>query len=653
MAPAVAPTINIQIPQLAITDVDSSRPQTPVSMLDAESVPTSPTTKRMDSLKVDDIPAGWRRKRSSSISTMETLPTYSGPGSPTRRFGNRNRSNSVTPSMYSEAPSYRTIPEDHDSTVYHLYRIGGPQSGNMSIHEVADKSLGALPRATFADGSQRPTPGWWSRTCGAVNVRTARRPDHPKFDPRMAAYFVHKPTLPVGWKTLPYTLRVGPNRHSPISCRFDGSFAWRKWDFDFEDINGEGVVDERGVVAEDYPRKFRKPGWKKASDIGKDTTEEDQDEAEMLKEKRLVDPKTKSSCLCSSIINAVTKKMGERESRKKAGTAKSSKSTSEKPKDIIAPAPVLPVPAINITGDPLSDEEKGALTPKEQTPGVASKPTSTTRNTPALTIDTSKVCEITPPHNPSTPSHPDRVQMIWENKLGRQYSFTYKDIKFSWKGTSTLKDEHNKKWGALNRYSHLKLVAELPGETEETPVTPIKPKSPRSPCLSPDDAEKPGFLLRRKSSISSITSIFSKKSTTAPKKELVVATYTCTWGKRKAGRLHIDNTSIDRLVQLIVDASPVPFSPLPRRRSTSSFSGDHYLSPDSFSPPTKKRHAHVFPTPRLPESPVPVDVFERKRLRELTVVSCVAMANGEQEKRHAIIEMTALLAEIAQNVATG
>ncbi|KAK6517719.1 hypothetical protein TWF506_004901 [Arthrobotrys conoides] len=652
MASAVAPTITIQIPQLAITDVDSSRPQTLVSMPDIESVPTSPTTKRMDSLKVGDIPRGWRRKRSSSISTMETLPTYSGPGSPTRQLGSRNRSNSMTPSVHSEAPSYRTIPEDHDSTVYHLYRIGGPKGGNMSIHEVADKSLGALPRATFADGSQRPTPGWWSRTCGAVNSRTARRPDHPKFDPRMAAYYVHKPTLPVGWKPLPYTLRVGPNRHSPISCRFDGSFAWRKWDFDFEDINGEGIVDERGVIAEEYPRKIRKPGWKKASDIGKDTEEDLQDEAEMLKEKTLASPRTKSPCLCSSIIKAVTKKMGERESRKKTET-NNLKSTPEQQKEIIAPAPVRPVPAINIAGDPLTDTEKEALAPKEETPATGPKPLSTARNLPALTIDTSKASELTPPPTPSTPNHPDKVQMIWENKLGRQYSFTYRNIKFSWKGTSTLKDEHNKKWGALNRYSHLKLVAELPGQTEETPVTPVTPKSPRSPCLSPDDAEKPGFLLRRRSSISSISSIFSKKSTTkAPKKELVVATYTSTWGKRKAGRLHIDNTAIEKLVQIIADASPVPFSPLPRRRST-SFSGDHYLSPDSFSPPTKKRHAHVFPTPKLPDSPIPVDVFERKRLRELTVVSCVAMANGEQEKRHAIIEMTALLAEIAQNVATG
>lgn len=519
----------------------------------------------------------------------------------------------------------------------------------MSIHEVADKSLGALPRATFADGSQRPTPGWWSRTCGAVNARTARRPDHPKFDPRMAAYYVHKPTLPIGWKPLPHTLRVGPNRHSPISCRFDGSFAWRKWVFDFEDINGEGVVDERGVVAEDYPRKFKKPGWKKASDVGKEN-EEGQQEADMQPEKSPASPKTKNFCLCSSVIKAVTKKMGERELKKNAETEKS-KPTPEEPKEIITPAPTCPVPAINVnvSGDPLTETEEGASAPQEETPSPAPKQTSTSRTTPSLTIDTSKACKITPPPTPSTPNHPDRVEMIWENKLGRQYSFTYKNIRFSWKGTSTLKDEHNKKWGALNRYSHLKLVAELPEEIQETPMT---PKSPKSPCLSPQDAEKPGFLLRRKSSISSISSIFSKKSTTTPKKELVVATYTCTWGKRKAGRLHVDNTAIEKLVQIIADASSVPFSPLPRRRSTSS-SGDHYLSPDSFSPPTKKRHAHVFPTPKLSDSPVPVDVFERKRLRELTVVSCVAMANGEQEKRHAIIETTILLAEIAADVAVG
>ncbi|KAK6501864.1 hypothetical protein TWF481_009683 [Arthrobotrys musiformis] len=648
MAPAAAPTIAIQIPQFAITDVDSSRPQTPVPIPDAESsAPTSPTTKRMDSLKVDDIPAGWRRQRSSSISTMETLPTYSGPGSPTGKFGSRNRSNSMTPSVYSEAPSYRTIPEDHDSTVYHLYRIGGPKGGNMSIHEVADKSLGVLPHATFADGTQRPTPGWWSRTCGAVNARTARRPDHPKFDPRMAAYYVHKPTLPVGWKPLPFTLRVGPNRHSPISCRFDGSLAWRKWVFDFEDINGEGVVDERGVVAEDYPRKFRKPGWIKASEFGKDG-EESQNEVE--EERGRARPGNKSPCLCSSIVKAVKRKMSGREQIKNAVEVKAeSKPEPEEPKEIITEAPTNPTPAINVAPESLTEAEKEALAPAEETPASVPKPAA--RSAPALTIDTSNIksCEITPPHTPSTPNHSDKVVMVWENKLGRQYSFTYKNIKFSWKGTSTLKDEHNKKWGALNRYSHLKLVAELPEETGETPIT---PKSPKSPCLSPEDAEKPGFLLRRRSSISSISSIFSKKSTITPKKELIVATYTCTWGKRKAGRLHVDNSAIEKLVQIIAQASPAPISPLPRRRST-SFSGDHYLSPDSLSPPTKKRHAHVFPTPKLPDSLVPVDVLERKRLRELAVVTCVAMANGEQEKRHAIIEMTALLAEIAQNAATG
>ncbi|KAK6348516.1 hypothetical protein TWF718_006304 [Orbilia javanica] len=649
MAPTAAPTISIQIPQLAITDVDSSRPQTPVSMSHAESVPTSPTTKRMDSLKVEDIPQNWRRKRSSSISTMETLPTYSGPGSPTRQFGSRNRSNSMTPSVYSEAPSYRTIPEDHDSTVYHLYRIGGPKGGNMSIHEVADKSLGALPRATFADGSQRPTPGWWSRTCSAVNARTARRPDHPKFDPRMAAYYVHKPTLPVGWKPLPYTLRVGPNRHSPISCRFDGSFAWRKWVFDFEDINGEGVVDERGVVAEDYPRKINKPGWRRASDIGKDT-EEGQDDPDALWGKSRSSPSKENACLCSSVIKAVKKKMGEREPKKNK-EAKRSKPALVESKEGAITTPAPPTPAVEVTSDSLEKVEGKVLATEQEnlTPAPQPTSTSTTRNTPILTIDTSKACELTPPPTPSTPNHSDLVKMNWENKLGRQYSFTYKDIKFSWKGTSTMKDEHNKKWGALNRYSHLKLVAELPGESEETPIT---PKSPKSPCLSPEDAEKRGFLLRRSSSISSFSSIFSKKTVTSPKKELVVATYTCTWGKRKAGRLHVDNTAIEKLARIIADASPVQFSPLPKRRSR-SFSEDHYLSPHSFSPPTKKCHAHVFPTPKLLDSPVTVDVFERKRLRELTIVTCVAMANGEQEKRHAIIETTALIAEIAQNAATG
>ncbi|KAK6519473.1 hypothetical protein TWF281_003307 [Arthrobotrys megalospora] len=645
---AAVPTI--QIPQFAITDVDSSRPQTPVPMLDAESsAPASPTAKRMDSLKVDDLPERWRRKRSSSISTMETLPTYSGPGSPTGPFGNRKRSNSTTPSVYSEAPSYRTIPEDHDSTVYHVYRIGGPNGGGISIHEVADKSLGALPRATFADGSQRPTPGWWARTFTGINVRTARRPDNPKFDPRMPAYYVHKPHRPNSWKPLPQTLRVGPNKHSPISCRFDGSFAWRKWEFDFEDINGEGVVDERGVIAQDFPRKVYRPGWTKASDIGKET-EESQHQADVQQE-RGPSPTKKLPCLCpwSPVINAVAKKIGEREAKKSAENKP--KATSVEPKEIIAPVPIHPTPVINVAGKPLTETEKEALAPRDEASAPTPEPTSAARTTPALTIDTSKASKLTPPATQSAPKNPDKVEMIWENKLSRQYSFTYKDIKFSWKGTSTLKDEHNKKWGAMNRYSHLKLVAELPNQTEETPIT---PKSPRSPCLSPEDAEKPGFLLRRRSSISSISSIFSRKSTTTSKKELVIATYTCTWGKRKAGRLHIDNTAIEKLVQILAEASPTPFSPLPRRRSASfSGSGDHFLSPDSFSPPTKKRHAHVFPTPNLPDSPVPVDVFERKRLKELTVVTCIAMANGEQEKRHAVAEMTGLIIEIAQNAAIG
>ncbi|KAK6358583.1 hypothetical protein TWF730_007909 [Orbilia blumenaviensis] len=643
MATAVRPTI--QIPQLAITDVDSSRPQTPVSILEAEaSEPAAPLAKRMDSLKVDDFPEHWRRKRSSSISTMETLPTYSGPGSPTGPSKSRKRSNSVSPSLCSEAPSYRTIPEDHDSTVYHLYRIGGsnPKGGSISIHEVADKSLGALPRATFADGSQRPTPGWWARTFTGVNVRTARKPDNPKFDPRMPTFYVHKPYLPASWKSLPHTLRVGPNKHSPISCRFDGSFAWRKWTFNFEDINGEGVVDERGVVAEDYPRKIYRPGWRRASEIGKET-EEGHREAD-IQQNGVGHIGKKTPCLhpWSPIVKAISRKIGNKELDKGTGldiTKSAPRSESNEEKASV-PAPPPPPAVVGVAEGLSMGTEEG---------GPESKPISKTQSTPALSIDTSKACKITPPATPLTPNRHDRVEMTWENKIGRQYSFTYQGIKFFWKGTSTLKDEHNKKWGALNRYSHLKLVAELPEEARESPPT---PNSPKSPCLSPQDAEKSGFLLRRKSSISSISSIFSKKSTTAPKRELVVATYTCTWGKRKAGRLHVDNTAIERLVQILAEASPIPFSPLPRRRST-SFSGDHYLSPDSFSPPTKKRHAHVFPTPRLPDSPTPVDVFERKRLRELVVVTCVAMANGEQEKRHALVEMTGLLIEIAQNAATG
>ncbi|EPS42947.1 hypothetical protein H072_3093 [Dactylellina haptotyla CBS 200.50] len=584
---AASPTI--QIPQFAIVDVDSSRPQTPVPLSNAESsAPTSPATPRKDTLKVE-VPMRWRRRRSSSVSTMDTLPIYSEPSSPIRGFRGHKRSNSMAPSVCSEAPSYRTIPDDHDSTTYHIYRLG--KKGSISIHEVPDKSLGALPRATFADGTPRPLPGFWARNCRVANPKTSRRPDCPKFDPRMPSYFVHKPVIPTLFKHVPMTLRVGPNKHSPIACRFDHSMAFGKWTFDFEDINGEGVVDERGVIAEHFPRRRKMA-------------------------------KTSSA---PAIITSETKK------------------PTEKLDEAASPAPL---PVINVTEETTPNTQKKDELPDTAEPQPAAA-SSTRGAPPALKIDTSNTNLPFPPSTPKSAGTSDKVEMVWENKLGRQYSFSYKDIKFSWKGTSTLKDEHNKHWGSFNKYSHLKLVAELPEDPVESPKT---PKTPKSPCLSPDDAEKPGFLLRRRSSISSISSIFSKKSVTS-KKELVVATYTCTMGRRKAGRLHVDNTAIEKLVEIIAANSPTSFSPVPRRRS-SSFSGEQYLSPVSLSPPTKRHHAHVFPTPSIPEFPVEVEVFDRKRLRELVVVTCVAMSNAEQEKRHALVELTFLAVEIVQNVVT-
>ncbi|KAF3934931.1 hypothetical protein ABW19_dt0207462 [Dactylella cylindrospora] len=655
----------IQIPQFAIVDVDSnsSRPQTPASASEsassATSPPTSPTAPRMDSLKVDDVPVGWRRRRSSSVSTMETLPTYSGPGSPTFGGKGHKRSNSASPSIYSEAPSYRTIPDDHDSTTYHLYRIHGPE--HITLHEVPDRSLGLLPKATLPDGTEAPRPGFWRRNFTPINMKSFRKPDHPRHDPRLPAYFVHKPQLFSLRKSVPLTLRAGPNKSSPIACRFDGSFAWRKWVFDFEDINGEGVVDERGVIAEHFPRPARKMMKKVPDGL--------QSEVEAVQE---LAGKGGYSWHWSTKTAAEKRAKYEKKNAKKASKGKQVEAKVEiKPEDvpdtekqddskaeIISPVPVRPVPIINVAGEPLSDtvQEAGgpeaaasSNSPQPQasspTPTEGSStPTPSVRSAPALKIDTSKV--ETPSSKPGKPSKysNDVVIMTWENKLSRQYCFTYKDIKFFWKGTSSQKDLHNKRWGALNRFNHLKLVAELPDDEKEAPVTPT---TPRSPSLSPADAEKPGLPLRRRSSFSSI---FSRKSVTGPKKELVIATFTCTWGKRKAGRLVVDNTSIDKLVEVIAKASPSSFSPIPKRRS-SSFS--EYLSPTAMSAPSKHYHAHVFPIPKEQQFPLEIEIFTKKRLNELTVATCVAMANSEQEKRHVTSEVAALLLEVAQNAATG
>ncbi|EWC46303.1 hypothetical protein DRE_04474 [Drechslerella stenobrocha 248] len=590
MAP---PIIQVQIPQVAITDADSSssRPQTPTPAPQS-SAPTSPTLPpRMDSLKVDS-PTWRKRTRSSSISTTDTLPIYSsGSDTPTAPCSrSRPRSNSTTPSL---VPSYRTIPESHNSTIYHIYRQGGPK-GHLSIHETPDKSLGLLPRATLPDGSPRPFPGFWRRTVSCAHPRTCRQPDHPGFDPRMPAYYVHRPCMPGFVRGVPMTLRVGANRWSPVACRFRENLGWRKWTFDFEDVNGEGVLDERGVVAEDFPRRFKRKG------DGRVKIE-------------------RGSCCIGKIGQCWSRGV----KRQKKMEEKKMEEKEEK--------------EVRTVDDDGGGEEEATA----KTTGEA----QTTTQTPNLRVDTSR-------SETSDVRHADKVEMTWENKLGREYSFTYKDIHFFWKGTSTLKDEHNKRWGAMNRFNHLKLIAQLP----DTVDTDSPPPPRKSPSLSPDSAEKPGFLLRRCSSISSISSIFSKKSTTStqpppPKKELVVATYTCMWGRRKAGRLAVDDTAIEKLVQIIAAASPASFVPVPKRRSSSSRSDQ--LSPASMAPPSKKHHAHVFPTPRLQDCPVEVQDFERQRLRELVVATCVAMCNSEQEKRHMLIELTFLLAEIAQNAATG
>ncbi|KAJ6263392.1 hypothetical protein Dda_1955 [Drechslerella dactyloides] len=663
----MATAVTIQIPQVAIVDVDSSRPQTPVSEHQS-SAPSSPTAARMDSLKVEDPASWWKRRRSSSVSTVETLPIYPGPNSPPNATRNHGRSNSMTPSIASEVPSYRTIPEDHDTTTYHLYRLG--HKGGITVHEVADKSLGLLPRATFADGTPRPLPGFWKRNCLVANPKTARRPDHPKFDPRLPAYCVHKPIMPAFARDVPMTLRRGPNKHSPIVCRFDGNFAWRKWYFDFEDINGEGVVDERGVIAEDYPRKGI---WRKSKMSNKPSEVETEGKTDSPKgEPNKAARNQKNSCMLSKGFGLAWSLSQRANGKKRVENGKQADQNretvaeklkpadtpvepSETTADIIAPVPVRPVPVINIVEEPpleagqKEEEETKVAGPTSQAstsapsppPAAPARPVSA-RTSPELHVDTSRSITL------ADAESSDKIEMIWENKLHRQYSFTYRDIKFFWKGTSTLKDEHSGSWGAMNRFNHLKLVAELP---DDEPEEASSPQVSKSPTLSPDSAEKPGFLLRRRSSISSISSMFSRKSgasTKAPKKELVMATYTTLWGKRKAGRLAVDNTSIDKIVQIIAAKSPTSFAPVLKRRS-SSFS-EELLSPASLSPPSKSYHAHVFPTPNLPQFPVEVEIFEKQRLKELIVATCIAMANSEREKRHATIELTFLLLEIIQNI---
>ncbi|KAF3911768.1 hypothetical protein AA313_de0206459 [Arthrobotrys entomopaga] len=625
----------LQIPQLVISNVDASRPQTPASISEGESsTPTSPTISRKDSLGVDTL-SGWRRRRASSMSTITTLPMYSGPNSPTQSLRDRKRSNSMTPSVYSEAPSYRTIPFDNDSTVYHIYRQG--HKGAISVHEVSDASLDLLPRATFADGTPRPLPGFWKRNCRLMNAKTARCPDRPKYDPRMASYFVHKPVLPAYYQHVPMTLRVGPNKNSPIACRFGGNFAWRKWFFDFEDINGEGVVDERGVIATDYPRKPKKVWKPKAPKAPKAPSAETEEAQAAAAAKEPKGGLHKRSFSWSPIPKTASKKGSKDSLKGKQIAVAETKEPDQQPAgdvqktpEIVASVTPRPPSVVNVAGEPGTEAEIPDTT--EESASASAPTPKPARVTPALTIDTSA---------PQAEKPSDRVEMTWENKLGRQYCFTYRNIKFYWKGTSTLSDVNNKKWGAFNRFSHLKLVAELPEEPVETP---------KSPLLSPKDAEKQSPLLRRRSSfssLSSISSIFSKKSTT--KKELLLATYTSVWGKRKAGRLHIDNTAIEKLAEKIAAASPSSFA-LPSKRRSATFSESHYISPTSLSPPTRASHAHVFPTPRIESLPVEIEIFERKRIKELVVATGIAMVNAEHEKRHTLIELTFLLIEIVQNV---
>ncbi|KAI9670488.1 MAG: hypothetical protein M1817_004355 [Caeruleum heppii] len=361
-----------------------------------------------------------------------------------------------------------------DETTYHIYHTGR-RTRNYSIHHVPDKRL-PLPQLDdpqaphYLDdpalSHKRPFKLWRSKkgssgkdsnlNSNANRVRRMKRChviEDPKYDARIetSPYFVHVPH--VAFHHPPYTLRRGGSKTAPVVCLLRRRRPWRHYDIIFADeLARDGVVDGRGVVGPPY-------GVREKGSLIKGYP---------LRSWRLP---VESGKRCSKTQSNRGMLDGDRPMEPRSSAEKSESSELSSPQQVLPSSPSRQSTDVTRVGSGVSGDMSNPIVPEEV------------------------------------------VRLSRSAPWSREYTFSYRGIRFFWKGTKTVKDK--KRMGIFLRYSNLKLVAEIPSSmrddtTKGTPAT------------------------------------------------LTLADYTCLMARRKSGRLTFRGDNVNKLEEILQSSRLLP-----------------------------------------------------------------------------------------------
>jgi hypothetical protein len=432
-------------------------------------------------------------------------------------------------------------------TTYHIYR-SGLGGASFRIYTESDSSLRKL------DNGNVVLVSWGRPKPFRKKHKRVIKLDDPKSDPRTPAYFLHTPRI---WgREPPQTLRYGGGKDAPVVCLVHKGCLWMKWNLEFAPPEGK----------DGWMKKIRKllRGKMEVDEMEKD------DEGDVMR-------------MDSGFSEwAVGERPSTSHEEEGDNRASAEKAPPQPPKSFNDPG-VFDRRGVLCSKYPLRSfglpGETGRRYIREQrelrrrsTANLANVDRDSAAEQPIVTVTRTasaplpvndKLPPPLPPHMLPDSLTPTSLTLRWKGWSIREYVLNYRGIGLRWKGTGSVRDPSI--LGPCCRFNHLKLVAYLPLSSDE-----------------PKDCP------RRRPSWHS----FWDGDETQDKRDVVLATYTCLWSKRKAGRLEVYELGLEQTVAAI-DAA--------------------------------KKEAEV--------------ETEVERLRHVVVVTALCMLQAEKEKRDTLKEI--------------
>ncbi|KAL7273427.1 hypothetical protein RUND412_003729 [Rhizina undulata] len=433
---------------------------------------------------------------------------------------------------------------EEDITTYHVYKTGRAKR-NFSLH--------TEPNSSVKSPSTSSSPGTKSNE-GCCLFKNLRRkisfgtggnetnkpktitPNNSEMDPKKASYYLHKPCI--YFHSPPQTLRFKGDKSAPVVCLVSGSFYWRVWRFDFIAPEEDPEGKKRFLF---FKKKRTDSGFSKGDDAGAGDAQAPQRRWTGLNEPGVMDGRgvvvSKYPPRKSGHWKGETGKQFQQERTKRQKSSPQARNKAS------------------------SNPNQG---PGRSNSSSTAKQSSNNPEMPETHFPAGPNVEDLPEHLRPESLDKGSLLMHWMGWFTREYVFTHRVIEYRWKGTKKVGCEKDP-WYKFSPFSHLKLIATIPEEEirEEQEgcgankeATEKEKKAPRATVRRERSFSSFVSTLRSSDTFSSIGDRYirdggkKKEKEKIRAREVVVATYSCTKGKRKCGGLKVSEEALEKISRL-------------------------------------------------------------------------------------------------------